>query len=165
MLQPTAASTGNLFARVQSRNASLASASCIETEDGRTLSYGDLFALTGRYGAALQRLQVGKGDRVAVQIEKSVEAFCLYLAALRIGAVYVPMNTAYLASEIEYILRDAAPVVFVCDPAMEEIAGKLAGGCGVKQVVTLDQRGYGSLALLASKGADDGPDQASTRDL
>ena len=132
----------------------MASAPCIETDEGRTLSYGDIFALTGRYGAALKNLNVGKGDRVAVQIEKSVEAFCLYLAALRIGAAYVPMNTAYLAPEIEYILRDAAPLVFVCDPTMQDIAGKLAVECGVEQVVTLDQRGYGSLALLARKEPD-----------
>jgi malonyl-CoA/methylmalonyl-CoA synthetase len=151
MVQVTAAATTNLFARIQSRNASVASAPCIETDEGRKLSYGDIFALTGRYGAALQKLNVGKGDRVAVQIEKSVDGFCLYLAALRVGAVYVPMNTAYLASEIEYILRDAAPLVFVCDPAMQEIAGQLAVECGVEQVVTLDQRGHGSLALLASK--------------
>jgi malonyl-CoA/methylmalonyl-CoA synthetase len=154
ILHSPATMTTNLFDRVRSRNASTVGAPCIETEDGRTLSYEELFALTARYGAAFRKLGVRKGDRVAVQIEKSAEAFCLYLAVLRIGAVYIPMNVAYLAPEIQHIFRDAAPRVYVVDPLMRNVAGALARECGVKHVVTMDQWGNGTLSLLAIKEAD-----------
>ena len=63
---------------------------------------------------------VAPGDRVAVQVEKSPEAMLLYLACLRAGAVYLPLNTAYTPAEIDYFLGDAEPRVVVCDPAQQD---------------------------------------------
>ncbi len=65
----------------------------------------------------LASLQLKRGDRVAVQVEKSPECLMLYLATLRAGMVYVPLNTAYQRSELDYFLRDAEPAVVVCTPA------------------------------------------------
>ncbi len=63
---------------------------------------------------------VEPGDRVAVQVEKTVENLLLYLAVLRAGAVYLPLNTAYTLAELDYFIGDAEPKLVVCDPAKRE---------------------------------------------
>jgi malonyl-CoA/methylmalonyl-CoA synthetase len=85
--------------------------------DGRIYTYQDLLDVSARFANALAALGVQPGDRVAAQVEKSVEALMLYLACLRAGAVFLPLNTAYTAAEIGYFLEDAGPSLFVCDPA------------------------------------------------
>ena len=87
---------------------------CLLLADGSSVSYGELFALTAKVANALVALGVRPGDRVAAQIDKSVAAVALYLGTVRAGAVYLPLNTAYTASEIEYFINDARPTVFVC---------------------------------------------------
>ena len=71
------------------------------------------------------------GDRVAVQVEKSVGNVCLYLAVLQVGAVYVPLNTGYTAAELAYFLADAEPKVVVCDPAGARRRRAAGGGAGL----------------------------------
>ena len=88
-----------------------------EMPDGRRYTYQDLEDVSARFANALVDLGVKPGDRVAVQVEKSIEAIMLYLGAVRAGAVFLPLNTAYTPAEIEYFLGDAEPRVFVCDPA------------------------------------------------
>ena len=88
-----------------------------ELADGRRYTYGDVDDVSARFANALVDLGVEPGDRVAVQVEKSIEAIMLYLGAIRAGAVFLPLNTAYTPAEIEYFLGDAEPRVFVCDPA------------------------------------------------
>lgn len=92
-------------------------------EDGRRYRYGDVDAVSARFAAHLQNLGVKPGDRVAVQVEKSIEALMLYLATVRAGAVFLPLNTAYTTNELDYFLGDARPALFVCRPDM---AGALA---------------------------------------
>ena len=79
------------------------------------ISYGDFETLTARAAAALRGRGVKPGDRVALQVEKSVEAVVIYLATLRVGAVFLPLNAAYTPSEVEYFLKDAEPSVFIQD--------------------------------------------------
>jgi len=86
---------------------------------GRCWSYAELVALSGQLANLLQASGVKPGDRIAVQVHKSVEAIALYLAAVRAGAVFLPLNTAYTRAEVEYFLDDAEPAVFVCDSARE----------------------------------------------
>ena len=81
----------------------------IETHDGKRFSYADLLARSGAYAGALAGLGVRPGDRVAVQVEKSAEVIFLYLGAVRAGAVFLPLNTAYTGPEIAYFLGDAEP--------------------------------------------------------
>ena len=113
-----------------------------EAQDGEALSYGDLDERCARLAARLARLGVGRGDRVAAQIEKSVTNALLYLACLRLGAVYLPLNTAYTEGELAYFFGDAEPALIVCDPARR--AATLALG-GAARVATLDAAGVGDL--------------------
>jgi len=82
---------------------------------GRRVSYADVEAVSARYANALVALGVARGDRVAVQVDKNIEMLLLYLGCLRVGAVFLPLNTAYVASELECLLDDAEPALVVCD--------------------------------------------------
>src|SRR5207248_1137932 len=81
----------------------------IETHDGAHISYGDLIARAGQMANVLVARGVKPGDRVAVQVEKSVANIVLYLATVRAGAVYLPLNTAYTLNELDYFIGDAEP--------------------------------------------------------
>ena len=120
--------------------------------DRRSLSYGDLDIETGRYAAVLEARGVTPGDRVVVQVGKSVEFVLLYLACLRSGAVFVPLNPAYTRAELDYFLDDASPQVLVCDPAAAAAHDlvTLAGERGVSHCLTLGTDGSGSLPEAAS---------------
>ena len=82
---------------------------------GPDVSYGELEVLAARTAALLRTRGVLPGDRVALQVEKSVEAVVIYLATLRVGAVFLPLNAAYTPSEVDYFLKDAEPSVFIRD--------------------------------------------------
>ena len=132
----------------------------LERPDGSTVSYGDLVDLSGRVARVLIDLGVEPGDRVAAQVEKSAEALLVYLGALRAGAVYLPLNTAYTEGEIRYFLGDAEPKLFVCRPEQQEQMEKVAREQGVAHVLTLGEQGDGSLwerVRAASAGAVDVP--------
>ena len=99
----------------------------LRTPGGQCVSYGAMNRLTDRIAGALAQRAVAPGDRVVAQIEKSPEAVALYLACLRLGAVFVPLNTAYTTTEIEYFLGDAAPKVAVGIARGGISLGELAG--------------------------------------
>jgi malonyl-CoA/methylmalonyl-CoA synthetase len=122
----------------------------IETLDGEHISYADLIARTGQTANVLVARGVKPGDRVAAQTEKSVAGLVLYLAAVRAGAIYLPLNTAYTLNELEYFITDAEPRLVVCDPVKAEGIGAIAAKVGAK-VETLDANGRGSLTEAASK--------------
>ncbi|MCB1541212.1 MAG: AMP-binding protein, partial [Rhodoblastus sp.] len=110
----------HLYAELSSRFPADRSRIAFETQDGALHSYADVEAGSARMAGALVALGVKPGDRVAVQIEKSLQAVLLYLGCARAGAVFLPLNTAYTPAEIEYFLTDAEPTVFVCDPARKD---------------------------------------------
>src|SRR5665213_3945218 len=91
----------------------------IET-DARTFTYADLDRETARWANALVFLGVKPGDRVAAQIEKSAEGLILYLATIRAGAVFLPLNPAYTLTELGFFLADAEPALLVVDPARRD---------------------------------------------
>src|SRR6266403_2292885 len=124
----------------------------IETADGQHISYGDLIARAGQMANVLVSRGVKPGDRVAAQTEKSVPGLVLYLAAVRAGAVYLPLNTAYTLNELEYFITDAEPSLVVCDPSKAEGIGSIAAKVGAK-VLTLGADGRGSLMDAAAKAA------------
>ena len=129
----------------------------IETIDGQRISYGDLMARAGRMANVLVNSGVKPGDRVAAQTEKSVPGLVLYLAAVRTGAVYLPLNTAYTLNELEYFITDAEPSLVVCDPSKAEGIGSIAAKVGAR-VLTLGADGRGSLTDAAAKA---GPEFAT----
>lgn len=118
---------------------------------GVALTFEDFAALSCRYASALAALGAEPGDRIAAQIQKSPEAIALYLATVRAGAVFVPLNTAYTEAELAYFLADAAPKIFVCDPARRESLAEAASQAHVPAIETLGGDGSGSFPEL-SKG-------------
>ena len=122
----------------------------IETLDGQRISYGDLITRAGQMANLLVSSGVKPGDRVAAQTEKSMPGLVLYLAVVRAGAVYLPLNTAYTLNELEYFITDAEPSIVVCDPARAEGIGALAVKVGAK-VMMLGADGKGSLTDAAAK--------------
>lgn len=126
----------------------------IETQDGAHISYGDLIARAGQMANVLVARGVKPGDRVAVQVEKSVANIVLYLATVRAGAVYLPLNTAYTLNELDYFIGDAEPSLVVCDPAKAEGLAPIAAKVKAK-VETLGPDGKGSLTDAADKASSE----------
>ncbi|MDQ0506465.1 malonate--CoA ligase [Xanthobacter agilis] len=118
--------------------------------DGRAESYAEALALSGRLANLLVARGVRPGDRVAVQVEKSWPALALYLATVRAGAVYLPLNTAYTLVEVAYFLSDAEPALFVCRPEILAAARALADTVKVPVVETLGSEGAGTLTDAAA---------------
>src|SRR6201996_9270493 len=126
----------------------------IETIDGQHISYGDLIARAAQIANVLVSNGVKPGDRVAAETEKSVPGLVLYLAAVRAGAVYLPLNTAYTLNELEYFITDAEPSLVVCDPSKADGIGAIAAKVGAV-VETLGADGKGSLTDAAAKASPD----------
>jgi len=139
----------------------------IETADGEPLYYtwDDLDRATAKIANLLDWLELPAGARIAVQTEKSVEALMLYLAVLRAGHVYLPLNTAYQSSEIEYFIGNAEPSVVVCSGKNFGWISKIAFKAGTQHVFTLNEdrtgtlldraAGHGDVHTPAPKRADD----------
>jgi malonyl-CoA/methylmalonyl-CoA synthetase len=115
-------------------------ANFIRGDDSRDFTYDDYWSLSGRIANALAHHSVGIGDRVAVQVAKSVEGLAIFLACARLGAIFLPLNPAYTATEVDYFVRDAEPSLIICEP------GKIADlSKSANEVLTLDDLGGGSL--------------------
>ena len=99
-----------------------------------TWSYRDLVDTVNGIASVLDQQGIKKGDRLVVQVEKSAENLALYLASLRMGAVYVPLNTAYTARELDYFIEDSEPALFVGRDSRSDVL-----------CLTLDEHGNGSL--------------------
>lgn len=121
----------------------------IETPAGRRVSYTALSEESARLAGALAQRGVLRGDRVAVRVEKSPEAVLLYVACLRLGAVYVPIHTGASPNEVEYLLRDSSPRMSVLASTEAAALAPLARQAGVPSVETLGADGEGTLAELA----------------
>ncbi len=141
-----------LFAPLAARGEAL-----LMPADGSSVSGQAFLAMVAQQAYALASVGVQAGDRVAVQVAKSPAALATYGACVALGAVYLPLNPAYTASELGYFLTDATPRVLICDPAVTAPAGPI--------VLTMDAGGAGGLADLAAdrpavidavaRGADD----------
>jgi malonyl-CoA/methylmalonyl-CoA synthetase len=123
---------------------------CLTGPQGEQISYGQVHARSAQLAQLMRSLGVQIGDRVAVQVEKSSEVILLYLAVLRLGAIYLPLNTAYTLAELEYFLEDSTPRLLVCDPARAAAVGPLARRLGVAVLETLGGDGRsGTLSVAA----------------
>jgi malonyl-CoA/methylmalonyl-CoA synthetase len=144
----------NLFELIRSRITDPARTFIIRA-DGSTMSYADMLDRSGQIANVLVLDGVEPGDRVAVQVEKTVENFITYLAVLRVGGVYLPLNTAYTLSELDYFIGDAEPKLVICDPLKREGLAEIARKRGVSSVETLDAQGQGSLVDAANRAPKD----------
>ena len=134
----------NIYSIFQTRFPKNSDASFIETTDGTHYSYAYLEQETARLAKFLSQQGVQKGDRVAVQVEKSPHVLFLYLACLRAGFVYLPLNTAYTKNELSYFLEDAEPTVVVCRTESHELFSGFKNEA-LKYVFTLDANEQGTL--------------------
>ena len=126
----------------------------VQTESGLHYSWRDLDRATAMLANLLQSLGLPAGSRIAAHVDKSVEAMLLYLATLRAGYVYLPLNVAYQSAELQYFLGNAEPVVLVCSPRDFGWASKLAFQSGTQYVFTLDDQRQGSLLERAAQHSD-----------
>jgi malonyl-CoA/methylmalonyl-CoA synthetase len=117
-------------------------------------SWLDLDRATAMLANLLASLDLPLGSRIAVQVDKSVEAMLLYLATLRSGHVFLPLNTAYQSAEIEYFIGNAEPAVVVCSPAHFGWVSKIAFKAGTQHVFTLGDDRTGSLLARAAHHSD-----------
>jgi malonyl-CoA/methylmalonyl-CoA synthetase len=148
-----------VFSIFQERASRAPDAPFLHLEDGTVMTYGAAFARTGQIANLLLARDVKPGDRVAIQAEKSAEVLLAYLASLRIGAVYLPLNTAYTPAEVRFFLGDARPALFIHRAEEDAAMASLCAELGVPQRLTLDAEGRGSLA----DGADAQPAEAEVR--
>ena len=147
-------SDANLYSLLRGRFPTDLDTTAIETPAGLYYTWRDLERASGRVANWLASLGIAPGARVAVQVEKSPEVLMLYLACLRAGLVYVPLNTAYQRGELEYFLSDAQPALVVCDPAREAEIAPLARAAGAR-IATLGESRDGSLLAQAASHPDE----------
>jgi malonyl-CoA/methylmalonyl-CoA synthetase len=147
--------TDNLYDLIAARMPADRSACALETHDGQYWRWRDLEQASARIANLLASLQLPAQSRIAVQVDKSPEALCLYLATLRAGHVFLPLNTAYQKGEIAYFIEDAEPAVVVCMPSRLADVSAIAAGLGTAQVFTLSDDGSGSLIEAAAPHADE----------
>jgi len=144
----------NLFAALRSAFPQDLTAVAVETDQGLLYSWQDLERSTAMMANLLKSLDLPEGARVAMQVEKSVEAMVLYLATLRAGYVFLPLNTAYQSTEIEYFIENAEPSVVVCSSKNFGWVSKIAFKAGTQNVFTLDDDRTGTLLERAAHCSD-----------
>ena len=120
-------STGNLFEAFLATAGRRGDAPFLVPGAGAPLRYDQLDARTSALAGAMAEMGVKPGDRVAVQVGKSMTNVLVYLAVMRMGAVHLPLNTAYTDAELSYFLGDAEPALAIVDPSRAE---------GVRALVT-----------------------------
>ena len=133
-------------------------------KDGRTVSYQAFLGMAARFAHALADAGVGIGDRVAVQAKKSPEALALYAACVEMGAVLLPLNTAYTPVEVDYFVTDSGARLLICDGGSRAALEPVAAKAGAR-LLTLNDDGSGTLTEAANgkpdrydpaeRGADD----------
>ena len=144
----------NLFAALRAAFPQDLNAVAVETDQGLLYSWQDLERSTAMMANLLKSLDLPVGARVAMQVEKSVEAMVLYLATLRAGYVFLPLNTAYQSAEITYFIENAEPSVVVCSSKNFGWISKIAFKAGTQNVFTLDDDRTGSLLDRAAHCSD-----------
>ena len=118
--------------------------------DGQVWSYAETLAHARQLARVLAEQGVRPGDRVLVQVKKCPHALCIYLASIYLGAVYLPLNTAYTRNELEFFATDAEPALIIVDPSQRDAATTIGA-----KVMTLDAAGGGDLAAAAEAEPDD----------
>jgi malonyl-CoA/methylmalonyl-CoA synthetase len=134
----------NLYSLFESRFPADRAQPLLILEPGHNLSYAAAEEGSARYASFLASLGLEPGDRVAVQVDKSPEALLVYLACLRAGLVYLPLNNAYREGEIGYFLGDAQPRAVIAQPESMPWLQPLARKQGIQHVFGLDENGQGT---------------------
>ncbi len=141
----------NLYGAIEGIAQSNGKRRALTSDAGDAYSYAELDAWAARYANYLIGLGLKRGDRVVVQLDKSPQSLFLYLACLRAGLAYVPLNTAYQRAELDYFISDAQPRLIVAVPHNEALLRELTRGAQGAAVLTLDESGVGTFAQGASE--------------
>jgi malonyl-CoA/methylmalonyl-CoA synthetase len=144
----------NLYALIEQRMPADRSRCCIDAGEGLYYSWDDIDRATARIANLLASLKLPAGSRIAVQVEKSPEALLLYLATLRAGHAFLPLNTAYQSAEIDYFIGNAEPAVVVCSPRNLDWTAPITRAHKVKHLYTLGDDRTGSLLAAAAVQSD-----------
>jgi malonyl-CoA/methylmalonyl-CoA synthetase len=144
----------NLYALIEQRMPADRSRCCIDAGEGLYYSWDDIDRATARIANVLASLKLPAGSRIAVQVEKSPEALLLYLATLRAGHAFLPLNTAYQSAEIDYFIGNAEPAVVVCSPRNLEWTAPITRAHKVKHLYTLGDDRTGTLLAAAAAQSD-----------
>lgn len=144
----------NFFSEVAKVASSNSGNVFLSNESGKFYTYRDLEIITSKYANLLERTGVKPGDRVAAQLDKSPEGFILYLSVLRMGGIFLPLNTAYTPKEMDYFLRDAEPAVFVASKEkIDDNYKSIKNNVGLS-AFTLDKFGNGTFPDGAAEQSD-----------
>ena len=136
----------NLYSHFHSQFIKHADDELLCTEQDRSYHYSDIDQRSAQLARFLTDLGASPGDRVSVQVEKTPESLCLYLACLRAGLVFHPLNMGYKSGELEYFLGNAQPTVVICDGHNEDTIRPIAHAAGIDHLLTLNADGGGTLA-------------------
>ena len=141
----------NLYSHYQKQFIKFKNKPALRLIDNKTIYYKDLEKESAKIANYLRDLGVKIGDRVSVQVQKSPEALYLYLACLRAGFVYPPLNVGYKEHELDFFFQNAEPSLVVCDESNLEIIKNLALKNKISKVLTLNSDSTGSLLEEAEK--------------
>tara|TARA_X000001036_G_scaffold198651_1_gene186929 strand:+ start:456 stop:1964 length:1509 start_codon:yes stop_codon:yes gene_type:complete len=141
----------NLFSNFQENFPDDLESQFLVTSKGRHVSYLELNDASARIANYLLELGASPGERVTVQVEKSVESIFLYLACLRSGLVYHPLNTAYKSSELSFFIENAEPTIVICSTEAVDTYRSIVSKEGIKAFLTLDSDGSGTLMQEAAR--------------
>jgi malonyl-CoA/methylmalonyl-CoA synthetase len=141
----------NFFALIEARFPGDRGTPCLETPGGLAYTWDDVDRVTSRYANLLQTLNLAPASRIVVQIDKSPDALFFYLATLRAGHVFVPLNIAYRAVEVDYFLANAEPTVVVCRPCDFHWVSALGKRFAIDRVLTLGAERDGTLFERAAR--------------
>ncbi len=145
----------NFFSLLHERIRKSADRVFLELGDRPSITYGEADRMSAQVANRLATFGLKPGDRVTAQVEKSTQVVILYLACLRSGLVFHPLNTAYTLNELEHFFEDAQPSLVVCRPGIVDEVRELANRFDIEHVVTLDVNGDGTLWELVSNQHDE----------
>jgi malonyl-CoA/methylmalonyl-CoA synthetase len=140
----------NLYTRLEVSIAKAGTKAAFAEPGRPAITYTEFANRIGRMANALLALGVKPGDRVTVQVEKSIANVTLYLATLKIGAIYNPLNTAYTAAELDYFIADAEPALLVVSADVKAKLANTPSAKAVPHIATMEPDGMGSLSDRAS---------------
>lgn len=148
----------NLYATFRSHFPQDLGTVLLTTDSGQTFTYDDAERKSAQLANYLCELGLNPGDRVTVQVAKSPEMLWLYLATIRAGMVFHPLNSAYTRDELAYFFGNAEPSIVICDESSEAVVRGLCTESEIGLLRTLNADGSGSLI----PGADSQPQQFNT---
>lgn len=119
--------------------------------DGSIITYGYMSDLSAQFATFLNRLGINKGDRLMMYASKSPEALISYIACLRAGIIFVPINPAYTKAELEYFIQDSQPKAIVVDASNEGFVKSIINQIGVSVQILYIDKNYESLLRKTQK--------------